>query len=93
MYAAILRCQCCIYSDNKGADGIKNGEGKTLINRRDEKRTYRDKRKVLFGDSWGIRTPVAAVRGRSLNHLTKEPYHGSGNWIWTSDTAGMNRML
>ena len=27
-----------------------------------------------FGDSWGTRTPVAAVRGRSLNRLTNEPF-------------------
>ena len=27
-----------------------------------------------FGDSKGIRTPVAAVRGLSLNRLTMEPY-------------------
>lgn len=33
-----------------------------------------------FGDSWGNRTPVAAVRGRSLNRLTNEPFlcRGSG---------------
>ncbi len=26
-----------------------------------------------YGDSWGNRTPDAAVRGRSLNRLTNEP--------------------
>ena len=29
---------------------------------------------AVFGDSWGIRTPDAAVRGQSLNRLTKEPH-------------------
>ena len=28
----------------------------------------------LCGDSWGNRTPVAGVRGRSLNRLTNEPF-------------------
>ena len=28
----------------------------------------------ILGDSWGNRTPVAGVRGRSLNRLTNEPY-------------------
>ena len=28
---------------------------------------------ALTGDSWGNRTPVAGVRGRSLNRLTNEP--------------------
>ena len=31
-------------------------------------------RSFFFGDSKGIRTPVAAVRGLSLNRLTMEPY-------------------
>ena len=29
---------------------------------------------ALTGDSWGNRTPVAGVRGRSLNRLTNEPF-------------------
>ena len=29
----------------------------------------------IHGDSWGNRTPVAGVRGRSLNRLTNEPYY------------------
>ncbi len=58
------------------------------------------------GDPDGTRTRVAAVKGRSLNRLTTGPFsfyeigsttrsslYGSGNWIRTSDTAGMNRVL
>ncbi len=30
---------------------------------------------TVYGDSYRIRTDVAAVRGRSLNHLTNEPYN------------------
>ncbi len=29
---------------------------------------------IRFGDSYGIRTREPAVRGRCLNHLTKEPF-------------------
>lgn len=47
--------------------------------------------KIVFGDPYGIRTHVAAVKGRSLNHLTNGP--GSGNLTRTDDTPGMNRML
>ena len=49
-------------------------------------------RKSVFGDPYEIRTRDAAVKGRSLNHLTNGP-SGSDNWIRTNDTAGMNRML
>ena len=55
------------------------------------------------GDPYGTRTHVTAVKGRCLNHLTNGPYKrrsqkaapffGSGTWIRTGDTAGMNRML
>ena len=55
-----------------------------------------------FGDPYGTRTHVTAVKGRCLNHLTNGPYKkrskrcalfGSGTWIRTGDTSGMNRML
>ena len=59
------------------------------------------------GDPDGNRTRVTAVKGRCLNRLTTGPYNfsgefflsglpaenGSGNWIRTNDTPGMNRML
>ena len=58
---------------------------------------------IPFGDPYGTRTHVTAVKGRCLNHLTNGPYKrrsqkaapffGSGTWIRTGDTAGMNRML
>ena len=59
----------------------------------------------IFGDPYGTRTHVTAVKGRCLNHLTNGPdkwmpvwIHagirtGSGTWIRTGDTSGMNRML
>ena len=58
----------------------------------------------FFGDPYGTRTHVTAVKGRCLNHLTNGPYEkgagdgsapffGSGTWIRTGDTSGMNRML
>ena len=62
-----------------------------------------DKSGIFVGDPYGIRTHVTAVKGRCLNHLTNGPYKrrrflaaplfGSGTWIWTGDTPGMNRML
>ena len=45
----------------------------------------------LYGDPYGTRTHVTAVKGRCLNHLTNGP--GSGNLTRTDDTPGMNRML
>ena len=58
---------------------------------------------LFFGDPYGTRTHVTAVKGRCLNHLTNGPYKrrrrnvcapfGSGTWIRTGDTSGMNRML
>ena len=60
------------------------------------------------GDPDESRTRVTAVKGPCLNHLTTGPClmlshqrkkdgifptPGSGNWIRTSDTPGMNRML
>ena len=45
----------------------------------------------FFGDPYGIRTHVTAVKGRCLNPLTNGP--GSGNLTRTDDTPGMNRML
>ena len=46
---------------------------------------------LLFGDPYGNRTHVTAVKGRCLNRLTNGP--GSGNLTRTDDTPGMNRML
>ena len=46
----------------------------------------------LFGDPYGNRTHVTAVKGRCLNRLTNGP-NGSGNLTRTDDTPGMNRML
>ncbi len=46
----------------------------------------------VFGDPYGNRTHVTAVKGRCLNRLTNGPY-GSGNLTRTDDTPGMNRML
>ena len=45
----------------------------------------------FFGDPYGNRTHVTAVKGRCLNRLTNGP--GSGNLTRTDDTPGMNRML
>ena len=55
------------------------------------------------GDPDGNRTRVTAVKGRCLDRLTTGPLYrtdsvrtfksGSGNWIRTSDTTGMNRVL
>ena len=45
----------------------------------------------FYGDPSENRTRVTAVKGPCLNLLTIGP--GSGNWIRTGDTAGMNRML
>ena len=41
----------------------------------------------LSGDPWGTRTPVTAVKGRCLNHLTKGPQDefGRGEGIRTPD--------
>ena len=46
---------------------------------------------VFFGDPYGNRTHVTAVKGRCLNRLTNGP--GSGNLIRTDDIPGMNRVL
>ena len=45
----------------------------------------------IFGDPYGNRTHITAVKGRCLNLLTNGP--GSGNLTRTDDTPGMNRML
>ena len=45
----------------------------------------------FFGDPYGNRTHVTAVKGRCLNRLTNGP--GSGNLIRTDDIPGMNRLL
>ena len=46
---------------------------------------------LSFGDPYGNRTHVTAVKGRCLNRLTNGP--GSGNLIRTDDNTGMNRVL
>ena len=46
---------------------------------------------ILFGDPYGTRTHVTAVKGRCLNLLTNGP--GSGNLTRTDDNTGMNRVL
>ena len=62
----------------------------------------KDKCGLCRGDPYGTRTHVTAVKGRCLNHLTNGPKMGccgcsippgSGTWIRTGDTSGMNRML
>ena len=45
----------------------------------------------LFGDPYGNRTHITAVKGRCLNLLTNGP--GSGNLTRTDDNTGMNRVL
>ena len=50
------------------------------------------------GDPYGNWTHDSAVKGRRLNLLTNGPIFryekcGSGNWIWTGDTLGMNQVL
>ena len=45
----------------------------------------------FFGDPYGNRTHVTAVKGRCLNRLTNGP--GSGNLTRTDDKSGMNRVL
>ena len=45
----------------------------------------------LFGDPYGNRTHVTAVKGRCLNRLTNGP--GSGDLTRTGDRPGMNRVL
>ncbi len=46
---------------------------------------------IFFGDPYGTRTHVTAVKGRCLNLLTNGP--GSGNLTRTDDNTGMNRVL
>ena len=49
------------------------------------------RQELRFGDPYGTRTHVTAVKGRCLNHLTNGP--GSGNLTRTDDNTGMNRVL
>ena len=59
---------------------------------RDKKRADAKASALLrFGDPYGNRTHVTAVKGRCLNRLTNGP--GSGNLIRTDDIPGMNRLL
>ena len=52
-----------------------------------------------LGDPYGNRTHVTAVKGPCLNRLTNGPHPnrlaeiGSGDWTWTHDLPGMNRLL
>ena len=58
---------------------------------RDQKRTPPYWVVFFFGDPYGNRTHVTAVKGRCLNRLTNGP--GSGDLIRTGDIPGMNRLL
>ena len=49
------------------------------------------KASLFFGDPYGNRTHVTAVKGRCLNRLTNGP--GSGDLTRTGDRPGMNRVL
>ncbi len=59
--------------------------------RRDPKKDRHPMVSVFFGDPYGNRTHVTAVKGRCLNRLTNGP--GSGDLIRTGDIPGMNRVL
>ena len=56
-----------------------------------QKNTACKRKPHFFGDPYGNRTHVTAVKGRCLNRLTNGP--GSGNLIRTDDIPGMNRLL
>ena len=56
-----------------------------------QKIPMRKHRDFSFGDPYGNRTHVTAVKGRCLNRLTNGP--GSGNLTRTDDIPGMNRLL
>ena len=60
---------------------------------RSQKQKKKDIRRdvFLFGDPYGNRTHVTAVKGRCLNRLTNGP--GSGDLTRTGDRPGMNRVL
>ena len=47
---------------------------------------------VHIGDPWGNRTPVAGVRGRSLNRLTNGPF-GAPSGTRTQDTLIKSQVL
>ena len=51
------------------------------------------KNSLFFGDPYGIRTHVIAVKGRCLNHLTKGPHFGSPSRTWTYDNSVNSRVL
>ena len=59
--------------------------------RREQKKTDTQWCLSFFGDPYGNRTHVTAVKGRCLNRLTNGP--GSGDLIRTGDIPGMNRVL
>ena len=56
-----------------------------------QKKTHTKRCVSFFGDPYGNRTHVTAVKGRCLNRLTNGP--GSGDLIRTGDIPGMNRVL
>ena len=78
--------------DNETKENAKSSKNASNSNKNAEKRPQKCfLRAFRFGDPYGTRTHVTAVKGRCLNHLTNGP--GSGNLIRTDDTPGMNRML
>ena len=57
----------------------------------DKQKNSSPKGEEFFGDPYGNRTHVTAVKGRCLNRLTNGP--GSGDLTRTGDRPGMNRVL
>ena len=57
----------------------------------DKQKTPHHLVRSFFGDPYGNRTHVTAVKGRCLNRLTNGP--GSGDLTRTGDRPGMNRVL
>ena len=100
-HALLKRPQGILTTAYKNKSAVREANGidiKKAANRNSSRRS---------GDPDGNRTRVTAVKGRCLNRLTTGPYNfsgelflrglpaenGSGNWIRTNDTPGMNRML
>ena len=100
-HALLKRPQGILTTAYKNKSAVREANGidiKKAANRNSSRRC---------GDPDGNRTRVTAVKGRCLNRLTTGPYNfsgelflrglpaenGSGNWIRTNDTPGMNRML
>ena len=66
------------------------GPASSIPVREQKKKTHRCV-SSFFGDPYGNRTHVTAVKGRCLNRLTNGP--GSGDLTRTGDRPGMNRVL